>query len=304
MKNITPHLWFNNNVKEAVQFYTGIFPNSKVLSEATLHNTPSGDTDIVNFKLGSQPFMAINGGDTFKFNPAISFIVNFDPSKVPNAEVKLEKLWQNLLTGGKELMPLDKYFFSKKYGWVEDKFGLSWQLILSDPEGEERPLITPALLFTGPVAGKAEETINFYLSVFKNSSMGAINRYPPGMEPDKEGTIMYADFMLENTWFAAMDSAREHGYNFTEAVSFMVYCKTQEKIDYYWEKLSAEPKFEQCGWLKDKFGVSWQIVPTAMGEMMEKGTQRQIDKLTQTFLPMKKLIIADLEKAYNSPDVS
>ena len=95
------------------------------------------------------------------------------------------------------------------------------------------------------------------------------------MEPDQEGTIMFADFMLENQWFAAMDSAQAHQFNFNEAISFMVYCDTQEEIDEYWEKLSAVPEAEQCGWLKDGYGVSWQIVPTAMNEMMSKGTPEQ-----------------------------
>ena len=95
-----------------------------------------------------------------------------------------------------------------------------------------------------------------------------------------------------------MDSAREHHFAFTEAISFLVPCETQAEIDYYWEKLSADPKTEQCGWLKDKFGLSWQIWPTAIGEMMKNGTREQIDRLTQAFLPMKKFDIATLQKAY------
>ena len=195
-------------------------------------------------------------------------------------------------------MPLDKYPFSERYGWLQDKYGLSWQLILSNPEGEERPFIVPSLMFVGKVCGKAEESTNFYMSVFKNSRRGTVARYPKGMEPDKEGTIMFTDFMIENQWFAAMDSARAHNFAFNEAISFMVYCDTQEEIDYYWVKLSAVPEAEQCGWLKDKYGLSWQIVPTTMDEMMANGTREQIDRLTQAFLPMKKLVIAELEKAF------
>jgi predicted 3-demethylubiquinone-9 3-methyltransferase (glyoxalase superfamily) len=224
--------------------------------------------------------------------------VNFDPSREENARKKLDAVWEKLSEGGTALMPLDKYPFSERYGWIEDKYGLSWQLILTNPEGDPRPPIVPSLLFVGNVCGKAEEAINFYLSVFKNSKRGLIARYPKGMEPDKEGTLMFADFMLENQWFAAMDSAHEHKFNFNEAISFMVSCPTQEDIDYFWEKLSAVPEAEQCGWLKDKYGVSWQIVPTVMDEMMANGTREQIDRLTQAFLPMKKLVIAELEKAY------
>ncbi len=195
-------------------------------------------------------------------------------------------------------MPLDKYPFSEHYGWVQDKYGLTWQLILTNPEGEERPFIIPSLLFVGEVAGRAEEAINHYLSIFKNSKMGALARYGAGQEPDREGTVMYADFMLEGQWFAAMDSAREHHFAFNEAISFLVECDSQEEIDYYWERLSAVPEAEQCGWLKDRFGLSWQISPSDLGEMMENGTREQIDRVTQAFLPMKKFDIAELQRAY------
>lgn len=297
-QGITPHLWFNQEAKEAAEFYCSAFPNSKISSLTVLRDTPSGDTDVVAFELGGQPFMAISAGPYFKFNPSISFIVNFDPSMDENARENLDRIWGELSDGGKELMPLQEYPFSNRYGWLEDKFGLSWQLILTDPEGEERPFITPVFMFTGEKTGRAEDAINFYLSVFKISKMGSMNRYPEGMELDQEGTVQFADFMLEGTWFAAMDSAYEHGFDFNEAISFVVNCDDQKEIDFYWEKLSAIPEAEQCGWLKDQFGLSWQIVPKVMDEMMAAGTQEQIDRVTQAFLPMKKLIVADLEKAY------
>jgi predicted 3-demethylubiquinone-9 3-methyltransferase (glyoxalase superfamily) len=150
----------------------------------------------------------------------------------------------------------------------------------------------------GEVAGRAEEAIQHYLSVFKDSKMGAIARYGAGQEPDREGTVMFADFMLEGQWFAAMDSAREHNFAFNEAISFLVECDSQAEIDYYWERLSAVPEAEQCGWLKDKFGLSWQISPAALDEMMKNGTREQVDRVTQAFLPMKKFDIAELQKAY------
>ena len=104
--------------------------------------------------------------------------------------------------------------------------------------------------------------------------------------------------MLEGQWFAAMDSAREHEFAFNEAISFLIPYETQEEIDYYWGKLSADPKAEQCGWLKDKYGLSWQVWPTAMGEMMAKGTPEQIARVTRAFLQMKKFDIAALKRAY------
>jgi len=298
LQGITPHLWFDKEAKNAAELYCSLFPQSEISSVTVLHDTPSGDSAIVSFKLGGQPFMAISAGPYFKFTPAISLIVNFDPSRDPNARQNLDKTWRALSEGGSVMMPLQEYPFSKRFGWVADKYGLSWQLMLTNPEGEERPLITPALMFAGKKAGNAEKALNFYLSIFHNARQGSLTRFSKGMEPDKEGTIQFSDVMLEGSWFALTDSAYEHGFDFNEAISFIVHCDDQESIDYYWEKLSAVPEAEQCGWLKDKFGVSWQIVPTAMEEMMGMGTKEQIDRVTQAFLPMKKLIITDLEKAF------
>ena len=305
MKKIVTHLWYDNNAKEAVDFYVSVFgKNSRVTNITTLHNTPSdtpsGDTDIVSFELWGHPFMAISAGPVFKFNPSISVMVNFDPSQDKNAEVRIDEIWQKLSDGGKVLMQLDKYSFSERYGWVQDKYGFSWQLIFTNPEGEERPVIIPSLLFTGKAYGKAEEAVNFYRSVFKESRLGVIMKYEAGLEPNKEGTVMFSDFKLFDTWFAAMDGGGEHQFDFNEAISFIVNCKDQEEIDYYWEKLSAVPEAEQCGWLKDKFGVSWQIVPSEMNKMMSDGTPEQINRVTQAFLKMKKFDIARLKEAYNA----
>jgi predicted 3-demethylubiquinone-9 3-methyltransferase (glyoxalase superfamily) len=195
-------------------------------------------------------------------------------------------------------MPLDKYPFSERYGWLQDKYGLSWQLILTDPEGEPRPFIIPSMLFVGAVAGKAEEATDFYLSVFQTSKRGEIARYGAGMEPEVEGTIMFSEVQLEGQWFTAMDSANQHEFAFNEAISFMVSCKDQEEIDYFWERLSAVPEAEVCGWLKDKYGVSWQIVPVQLDEMMRNGTREQIDRVTQAFLKMKKFDVSRLIEAY------
>jgi predicted 3-demethylubiquinone-9 3-methyltransferase (glyoxalase superfamily) len=299
-KKITPHLWFDKEAKEAAEFYTSVFPESKITNVTSLHNTPSGDTDIVSFVLSGQTFMAISAGPLFKFNQSVSFIVNVDPSREKDAHGKIDALWEKLSQGGMVLMPLQQYPFSERYGWLQDNYGLSWQLILSNPEGEERPPIVPSLMFVGAACGKAEEAINFYTSVFSEhgeSKVGNVVRYAKGQEPDKEGTIMFADFMLLGQWFAAMDSAREHPFTFNEAISFMVYCDTQEEIDYYWEKLTAVPEAEQCGWLKDKFGLSWQIVPTDMDELMKSADEEQMARVTEAFLKMKKFDIAELKKA-------
>ncbi len=298
MQKITPHLWFDKEAKEAAEFYTSLLPDSTITNVTTLHDTPSGDSDIVSFTLSGYSFMAISAGPLFKFNPSISFMLNFDPLHDKDAKARLDRLWNKLAEGGQVLMEIGEYPFSKRYGWVQDKYGLSWQLILTDPEGEVRPFIIPSIMFVGDMCGKAEEASDFYLSIFKDSKRGEIARYPAGMEPDKEGTVMFMDLKLEGQWFAVMDSAHAHDFSFNEAISFIVNCKTQAEVDYYWEKLSAVPESEQCGWLKDEYGISWQIVPTAMDEMMSEGTPEQIARVTEAFMPMKKLDIATLQKAY------
>lgn len=303
MQKIVPHLWFDTQAKEAAEFYVSVFPDSKVTHASVLKNTPSGDCDLLSFTLSGQDFMAISAGPYFTINPSVSFLVNFDPSQSSDAKAQLDAVWEKLIVDGKALMPLSEYPFSAHYGWVEDKYGVSWQLILTKPEGEVRPHIIPFFMFVGDNYGKAEEATNFYLSVFKNAKRGTIVRHPAGAEPDKEGAVLFTDFMLEGQWFAAMESAHKHDFAFSEAISLLVNCDTQEEIDYYWEKLSAVKESEQCGWLKDKYGLSWQIVPSAMNEMMDKGTPEQIERVTKAFLQMKKFDLATLQAAYEGNNV-
>lgn len=299
MQKIIPHLWYDKEAVEAANFYVSIFGgDSKVNSIRKITGTPSGDCDIVSFKLWGYEFMSISAGPYFKPTPGISFMVNFDPSQDKDSMKKIDEIWAKLSEGGKVMMDLGEYPFSKRYGWVADKYGFSWQLILTNPEGEERPLIVPAMLFVNNKCGKAEEASNYYLSVFKDSKRGAIAKYPAGAEPNKEGTVMFTDFKLEGQWFAAMDGGGKHDFDFNEAMSLIVNCKDQAELDYYWDKLSAVPEAEQCGWLKDKYGVSWQITPTAMDEMMKSGDKEQIVRVTQAFLKMKKFDIAKLQEAY------
>ncbi len=299
MARISTHLWYDTGAREAAEFYASVFDNSRIKATTVLENTPSGSVDMVNMEILGEEFTLISAGPLFKFNPSISFFVNFDPSREGNAKENIDGVWEKLSQNGTVLMPIREYPFSKRYGWIQDRYGLSWQLILTNPEGEERPELVPSLLFVKDVYGKGEEAIDFYLSVFKDSRMGAITRYGAGQEPEKEGAVMFADFRLCNLWFAAMESGlAEHDFAFNEAISFMVHCDTQKEIDYYWSKLSAVPDAEQCGWLKDRYGLSWQIVPDVMDEMMKSGDEKKIARVTEAFLKMKKFDIAELKRAY------
>lgn len=291
MRKITPHLWFDKEAKQAAESYVALFENSRITNVATLHDTPSGSVDVVSFELSGQAFMAISAGPLFKFNPSVSFLV------ACHTKQEVDTLWKKLSDGGMVLMELGAYPFSERYGWLQDRYGLSWQLMFVGGR-EVRQKITPTLMFVGKVCGKAEDAIRFYVSVFRNAKVGNILRYGQGEAPDKPGTVKHAAFTLEGQEFAAMDSARAHDFAFNEAISFMVYCDTQEDINYYWEKLSAVPEAEQCGWLKDKYGLSWQIVPVAMDEMMRSDDAVKIARVTKAFLRMKKFDIAELERAY------
>ncbi|MBP6945628.1 VOC family protein [Patescibacteria group bacterium] len=297
MKNITPHLWFDKEAVESAKFYVSVFPESKILRHDEIKGTPSGDCDILSFELWGHTFASICAGPYFKINPSISFMVNFDPAQDPDAATRIDEVWHKLAEGGTALMPLGEYPFSKRYGWIQDKYGVSWQLILTKPEGEKRPTIMPSFLFTQAVNGKTEEATNFYLSVFKGAKRGALAHYPPGSESDKEGAVMFTDFALNGQWFVAMDGGLDHKFTFNEGVSLMVNCDTQAEIDYYSEKLSAVPEAEQCGWVKDKYGVSWQIVPANMDELMKGEDEAATARKTQAMLKMKKLDIETLKNA-------
>ena len=194
-------------------------------------------------------------------------------------------------------MPFNKYPWAQKYGWLQDKYGLSWQLSMSENHKMDKR-ITPSLMFTQGGAGKAKEAVEFYTSIFKNSKIDMMMPYGKD-EGDEEGFIKHSRFSLDGVNFVAMDSSGKHDFIFNEAISFIVNCENQEEIDYYWEKLSAVPGSEQCGWLKDKYGVSWQIVPTIMNKMLGEGSKEQAERVTEAFLKMKKFDIKTLEEAYN-----
>lgn len=293
MQKIIPHLWFDKEAYEAAKFYLSIFEDSEIQDKTILNDTPSGSVDMITIELAGQKFILMSAGPLFKFTPAVSFLI------ACSSVGEVESLWGKLIEKGKALMALDSYPFSEKYGWVIDKYGLSWQVMyMGDFEIKQK--ITPTLMFVGDQCGNAEDAIRFYTTVFEHSSIGHILRYGEDAAPDKANTIQHVDFVLEKQTFAAMDSAHEHNFTFNEAISLMVMCDTQEEIDYYWDKLSAVPEAEQCGWLKDKYGFSWQIVPTVMNEMLQTKNAAKLAQVTQAFLKMKKFDIAELIKAYEN----
>jgi predicted 3-demethylubiquinone-9 3-methyltransferase (glyoxalase superfamily) len=289
MQKLIPCLWFDDQAEEAAKFYTSTFNKSKIgkmarYSEAgaEVSGRKQGSVMTVEFDLEGYKFTGLNGGPLFKFSPAISFFVGCESEK------ELDELWKSLVRGGSVLMELNKYPFAEKYGWCEDKYGVSWQLILN----KTKQKITPSLLFVGEQAGRAEEAMKLYTSIFKNSKIENIVR------DEKTNAILYAPFTLAGEEFVAMDSPIEHKFTFTHAISIMVDCKTQEEVDEIWSQLTKGGEAEPCGWVKDKFGVSWQIVPSGLGEMFSDPDSKKTERVMKAMLQMKKLDIKKLKQAY------
>lgn len=289
---IIPHLWFDTQAVEAAEFYAKTFPESSVKSINVMRDTPSGDCDIVSFNVWGLDVEAISAGPHLKLNPSASFFVNFDPSRLENAQGLLDQTWEKLVEGGTVLMPLQSYDFSPHYGWVQDRFGVSWQLMLTSPDGHPRPNIVPSLLFVGDSFGQAKAATDHYLKVFEDSERGQL-------APGSNGSTMFTDVRLGNLWLAAMDGEGEHPFAFNGAFSFIVRCDSQEEIDQYWEAFSADPASEECGWLQDAFGVSWQVDSVRILEPLSTGTDAQRAATTQAMLRMKKLDVAVLNAAWS-----
>ncbi len=274
---IYPCLWFNGEAKTAADFYCSAFSNSKIISENPI---------VVVFELNGKKIMALNGGPKFKINPSISFFVHSITAK------ETDELWKKLSEGGKVLMPMNEYPWSKKYGWVQDKFGMTWQIMINEEQGAKQSLV-PSFLFTSGQFGRAEEAINFYSSLFENSKTQGITHYPK--ENENGGKVMFAEFYLNNYFLIAMDGPGAHDYSFNEAVSFVLECETQEEIDFYWNAFTKNGKESMCGWCQDKFGVSWQIIPTVLIKLMNDA--EKAPRVIKAFLQMKKFDIEKLKQA-------
>ena len=272
---IYPCLWFDGQIKEATHFYCSLFPNSKVVAENNI---------ITKFEIEGMAVKLLNGGAIFKKNPSISFYVNCDTLE------EIQNLWPLLSDGGKIMMNLDKYPWAEQYGWVEDKYGMTWQLSFqSRAQGAQK--IIPTFLFTNEVFGKADEAIKHYASIFVDSEIFFTDYYKPEEAPFA-GKLKFGSFQLNNQQLAAMDGPGNHQFQFNEGLSFVVECNGQEEVDYFWDKLSVGGHEGQCGWLKDKFGVSWQIIPNELNKLMSDPATAE--KARAAFMKMRKFIIKDL----------
>jgi predicted 3-demethylubiquinone-9 3-methyltransferase (glyoxalase superfamily) len=276
--SIYPCLWFNGDAAEAAALYSAAFDDTEMKICTPL---------VVTFQIKGKPFMGLNGGPQFRPNPSISFFNTCTTTE------ELDRAWELLSDGGKVLMPLDRYPWSERYGWVEDRYGVSWQLTLG-LAGSEKDDVFPALMFTGAQNGKAESAMRFYTSLFKDSSVDLVARYEAG-EHDTEGNVKHAQFTLNGFKFGLMDSSGDHKFAFNEGVSLVVNCDTQEEIDFYWVNLSEGGREGRCGWCQDAFGVWWQVVPTILGTLMSD--PEKAPKVMEAFMAMTKFDIEALKKA-------
>lgn len=275
---IFPCLWFDGTAKDAADFYCSIFPDSKITV-----NTPM----VVQFTISGQRLMGLNGGPTFKMSPSISMFVTCE------TDTEIEDLYAKLIDGGSAMMALDKYPWAEKYGWVTDKFGMTWQL-MKDRLLPGISKIHPSFLFVGNQFGHAVDAVNQFTTIFPNSK---VHHLEMGTEVEGPiaGTLKFGHFNLGENLFAAMDGLGEHKFEFNEGVSLMVECDTQEEIDKYWNQLVDGGNESRCGWLKDRFGISWQIVPANMGKFMTDPTKSK--RVMDAIMKMKKIEISELENA-------
>jgi predicted 3-demethylubiquinone-9 3-methyltransferase (glyoxalase superfamily) len=271
-----PCLWFDYHAKTAAEFYCSIFPKSKILS----HNPI-----VTIWEICGQKFMGLDGGSMYKANPSVSFFVTCDSNK------EIDEIWTKLIEGAKIMMPLNKYDWSEYYGFLQDKFGVSWQIFKGN-YGDVNQKIVPCFLFTDNQFGNAYDAVNFYSTVFSNSKIEGILFYNES-EMNIRNIVKHSQFILDGNVFMAMDGAGSHNYTFNEATSFVIECDSQEQIDYYWNAFTNDGGIESmCGWCKDKFGVWWQVVPKMLGELM--ADPKKAAKVQEAFMKMRKFDIKTL----------
>ena len=296
MSKILANIWLDDQAETAAEFYSATFPNTRVAATTRypdagreIHGGTPGSVLTIDLDIDGFGMTLLNGGPHFRPNPSISFFYHC------NTASEVDRLWAALAPGGTTHMELGQYPWSERYGWFSDRYGVSWQVAI-DPEADAR--IVPSMLFVGELCGQAEQAMRFYTSVFRDAEIGEIFRYGPGQEPEKEGTVMYGPFRVEGQSFVAMDSTADHRFGFTEGVSLVVDARTQDEIEYYWSKLSAVAESGQCGWLKDRFGVSWQVFPvTEMNELLSSRDGDAASRVMEALLAMKKIDLAKLRDA-------
>lgn len=281
MQPIIPHLWYDTEAKEAVAFYVDLF-GGKLDWTYTITDTPSGDSDLIQFQLGDMTLAAISAGPYFKLNESMSLMVNVA------SKDEVTRLNQALSEGGRILMPLAEYPFSPYYVWLEDRFGLSWQLSYA-PDLDKPYQFDICLLFSQDQVGLAQPMLDYYKDKLPQASVGQLSYYGEGEAAVEAAKLNYAELLVAGQKMIVMD----HGYggeaSFNEAFSLMVYVDSQDELNFYYDLLSAVPEAEMCGWVKDQFGISWQIVPRILMEAYDTASPETVKAVNDAVLQMRRL---------------
>ena len=280
--DIFPCIWFNQKGSEAAKFYTSVFKNSKITMDTSM---------VINIEIDGQKLMFLEAGPQFKPNLTVSLMMMCD------TQDEVEAYYQKLSENGKVMMELDSYPWSEKYAWVEDQYGISWQLFYSKEKFDQK--FSPVLMFTGQNNGKCREALDYYTSIFPNSRIESIMDYPAG-QGEPEGNIGHSQFIINGYTMMAMDSSHQHNFNFSEGTSMVVMTDNQEETDFYWNKLTENGEESRCGWLKDKYGFSWQITPKRLIELTNTSDPANNKKAFDAMLKMNKIVIKDIQDAINS----
>lgn len=278
MQKISTWLWFNNEAEKVADYYTKIFKNGKITNVSYV-DPEKKRILAVKFTLGEDEFGTLNNNNDYaKMTPANSLTVNCETVE------EINDLWEELTYGGNVLTPLDEYSFAELYGWCTDKFGVSWQLFLN----EEPQRVIPHLFFTDEKYKNAQKAIDFYLDTFDNANVELI-------EKGNDNELTWSYLSIDDFLITLDDLPGPHDYEFSDAMSYAIKCEDQEEIDKLWNRLTSNGGSEMpCFWAKDKFGVSWQLIPKDFANWV---TGPNGDKVTSAMLKMTKPIIADLLKA-------
>ena len=280
--DIFPCIWFNQKGSEAAKFYTSVFKNSKITMDTSM---------VINIEIEGQKLMFLDADPQFKPNLTVSLMMMCD------TQDEVEAYYQKLSENGKVMMELDSYPWSEKYAWVEDQYCISWQLYYSKEKFDQK--FSPVLMFTGQNNGKCREALDYYTSIFPNSRVESIMDYPAG-QGEPEGNIAHSQFIIDGYTLMAMDSSHQHNFNFSEGTSMVVMTDNQEETDFYWNKLTENGEESRCGWLKDKYGFSWQITPKRLIELTNTSDPANNKKAFDAMLKMNKIVIKDIQDAINS----
>lgn len=276
-KPIYPCLWYDGNAQEAAEFYLATFGHGHMLYANPM---------VVNFELMGTRFMGLNGGSMYQVNPAISYHVYC------GNEAEAARLYSLLSKGGSVLMELGSYPWSGKYGWVADRYGVNWQLDMNAAPTNQG--IVPSLLFANEKMSRVKEALTHYAATFADAEV--LLEAPYGPESGlPQGTLLFSQIRLNGTVFNIMSSTMAHDFDFGPGNSFVVECKDQAEIDHYWDTLGRDGRYDMCGWLADRFGISWQIIPDMLGELMSD--PNKAPKVATAFLQMQKFDIATLLQA-------